>query len=131
MLFLTTDDDVADTIRPRLEAHGANVDRVFFVPSLADLRHDFAKLEATLDRIPDCRLIVVDPVNAYVGPSDSHFHTIVRKVLSPLAKLAARRADRDPRRDASPQARRLGDPRRDRLDGLRRRRAARVDRLPR
>src|SRR3972149_994548 len=91
VLLLTTDDDVADTIRPRLEAHGANPGRVFFLPALADLRHDFWQLAAALNRLPDCRLIVVDPVNAYVGPSDSHFHTIVRKVLAPLAALAAKR----------------------------------------
>jgi hypothetical protein len=91
VILLTTDDDVGDTIRPRLEAHGANVDRVFFLPAVADLRHDFGQLEAALNRLPDCRLIVVDPVNAYVGPSDSHFHTIVRKVLAPLAELAAKK----------------------------------------
>ncbi len=91
VILLTTDDDVGDTIRPRLEAHGANVGRVFFLPALADLRHDFGQLEVALNRLPDCRLIVVDPVNAYVGPSDSHFHTIVRKVLAPLAELAAKK----------------------------------------
>jgi len=90
-VLLLTDDDVGDTIRPRLEAHGANVGRVFFLPTVADLRHDFGQLEAALNRLPDCRLIVVDPVNAYVGPSDSHFHTIARKVLAPLAELAAKK----------------------------------------
>jgi hypothetical protein len=89
--LLTNDDDVGDTIRPRLEAHGANVGRVFVLPSVADLRNDIGQLEIALNRLPDCRLIVVDPVNAYVGPSDSHFHTIVRKVLAPLAELAAKK----------------------------------------
>ena len=31
-------------------------------------------------------------MNAYVGPGDSHFHTIVRRVFQPLAKLAAEKS---------------------------------------
>lgn len=91
VLILSAEDKIADTIRPRLAAHGADEDRVYFAPSVADLRHDLAKLERMLDHIPDCRLIVVDPVNAYVGSSDSHFHTIIRKVLAPFAELADRK----------------------------------------
>jgi putative DNA primase/helicase len=91
VLVLTNEDDVADTIRPRLEAHGGNVHRVFFAPKITDLRSDFGQLVAALDRISDCRLIIVDPVRAFVGASDSHFHTVVRRVLRPLADLAAAR----------------------------------------
>jgi putative DNA primase/helicase len=89
VLILSAEDDLRDTIRPRLDAAGADPSRVFILPSIADLRHDLKKLRAALDRTPDCRLIVIDPVNAYVGPGDSHFHTIVRRVFQPLAKLAA------------------------------------------
>ena len=81
-------DDLTDTIRPRLDAAGADANRVFVLPKIRDLRHDFDKLR-TVDARPNCRLIIVDPVNAYVGPSDSHFHTVVRRVLEPLAELAA------------------------------------------
>ncbi len=91
MIILSAEDGIADTIRPRLDAHGADPSRVFFLPTLSDLRQDLGKLEAALQRLPNCRLIVVDPVNAYVGASDSHFHTIVRKVLEPLAELAAKK----------------------------------------
>jgi AAA domain len=91
LLILSADDTIADTIRPRLDAHGADPAKIFFAPALTDLRRELPKLEALLERIPDCRLIVVDPVSAYVGPSDSHFHTIVRKVLGPLAELANKR----------------------------------------
>jgi putative DNA primase/helicase len=89
VLLLSAEDDLADTIRPRLDAAGADPNRVFILPAVADLRHDFAQLEAAVNRTPDCRLIIVDPINAYVGPNDSHFQTVVRKVLAPLAHLAA------------------------------------------
>ncbi|MEX2091917.1 MAG: AAA family ATPase [Pirellulales bacterium] len=88
VLILSASDDLTDTIRPRLDAMGADPSRVFVLPSITDLRHDFGQLKAAVDRVPNCRLIVVDPVNAFVGPSDSHFHTVVRRVLVPLTRLA-------------------------------------------
>ncbi len=91
VLILSAQDDLSDTIRPRLDAANADCNRVFILPAIADLRHDFAQLEAAIDRTPDCRLIIVDPINAYVGPNDAHFQTVVRKVLAPLARLAADR----------------------------------------
>jgi hypothetical protein len=88
-VLLSAEDDLGDTVRPRLEAHSADCERVFVLSSLADLRHDFEQLQYAINGMPNCRLIVIDPINAYVGPNDSHFHTIVRKILAPLAKFAA------------------------------------------
>ena len=90
-MLLNSEDDLSDTIRPRLEAHNADCNRIFHVDSIADLRNDLGQLRAALARTPDCRLIIVDPINAFIGPNDSHFHTVVRKVLAPLAKLAAQK----------------------------------------
>jgi hypothetical protein len=91
VLILSAEDDLADTIRPRLDACGADCDHVFLLPSVADLRHDFGQLRDSIDRMSDCRLIVVDPLNAYVGPNDTHFQVVVRRVLAPLARLALQR----------------------------------------
>jgi hypothetical protein len=87
-LILSAEDDLADTIRPRLDACGADSGRVYLLPSVADLRHDFKAVRESVERMPDCRLIVVDPLNAYVGPTDTHFQTVVRRVLAPLTQLA-------------------------------------------
>jgi hypothetical protein len=55
------------------------------------LRNDFGQLQAAISQTNDCRVIVIDPINAYVGPTDSHFHTIVRKILAPLARFATQK----------------------------------------
>jgi hypothetical protein len=89
VLILSASDDLADTIRPRLDAAGADSSRVFLLASIADLRNDFDHLRTAVNCAPNCRLIIIDPINAYVGSSDSHFYSVVRKVLSPLASLAA------------------------------------------
>lgn len=91
VLILSAEDDLGDTIRPRLDAAGADLSRVFILPSVTDLRNDFAEIRAAIDRAPCCNLIIIDPIYAFVGPGDSNFHTVVRRVVQPLVKLAAAR----------------------------------------
>jgi hypothetical protein len=90
-LILSATDDLADTIRPRLDAAGADPARVFLLPSITDLRHDLDQLKAAVDRAPNCRLLILDPVNAFVGPNDSHFQIVLRRTLGPLTNLARKK----------------------------------------
>lgn len=103
VILLSADDDAADTIRPRLDAAGADVSRVHILEAvrvpLADgsfaektfnLETDCAALEAVLREHPQVRLIVIDPISAYLGGVDSHSNAEVRGLLAPLAALAAR-----------------------------------------
>jgi hypothetical protein len=87
--LLSAEDDLADTIRPRLDAHEADVSRVHAITSLSDLGRDVQQLRAAIDRIESCRLVIVDPISAYMGRADSHVNAEVRAVLAPLAELAA------------------------------------------
>lgn len=102
VIFLSAEDDAADTIRPRLDAAKADVSRVHILEavcvkltdgSLAEkafnLETDCAALEVALKEHPDVRLIVIDPISAYLGGVDSHSNAEVRGVLAPLAALAA------------------------------------------
>jgi putative DNA primase/helicase len=58
------------------------------MPSL--LAHDLAVIEARAAQLGDCRLIVVDPVSAYLGGKDDHRNAELRSVLSPLKAMAER-----------------------------------------
>ncbi|WP_417733015.1 AAA family ATPase [Rosistilla oblonga] len=101
VLLLIAEDDPADTIRPRLDAHGADVSRVHVLtgayrPSdAADTSDamiglgDVALIEDALREIPDCRLIVVDPIGSFMGGrTDAHRDNEVRSVLAPIGKMA-------------------------------------------
>jgi hypothetical protein len=105
VILISAEDDPADTIRPRLDAHAADVRRVHLLSSVR--RHgrdgrpresmftlaDVASLESALTRVPDCRLIVIDPIGSYLGgDTDAHRDNEVRAVLAPVAALAARYA---------------------------------------
>jgi hypothetical protein len=57
-----------------------------------NLACDIPQLERALDARPDARLVVVDPISAYMSKVDTHRNAEVRSdVLEPLAELAERR----------------------------------------
>ena len=91
-LMLTAEDGLADTLRPRLDRLGADVNRIFGFEDLLDLSSSegLGLLErAIANRGP--RLVIIDPTVAYVGArTDLHRANQVRAVLGPLARLAAR-----------------------------------------
>jgi putative DNA primase/helicase len=103
VVILSAEDDVADTIRPRLEAAGADVSRCHVVDAVRDvdsageiysrafnLAADVARLEALLLELGDVGLVVIDPLTAYLGGADSHKNAEVRGLLAPLGEMAAR-----------------------------------------
>lgn len=104
VIFLSAEDDPEDTIRPRLEAAGADLSRVFILDAVVDgfradgneikrafnLKTDLARLGAMLDEIGGAALIVIDPITAYLGEADSHKNAEIRALLSPLSDLAAK-----------------------------------------
>ena len=99
VLLLSAEDGLADTIRPRLEDMGADLGLVTALTAVRDeegrerlpsLVDDLQALELVLAK-GGYRLVVIDPINAYLGASlDTHRDAAIRSVLSPLAALAER-----------------------------------------
>jgi putative DNA primase/helicase len=89
-VVLNAEDDPEDTIRPRLEAAGADLDRVWVEPGVT---LDVARLAHVCDHeMPDVRLITVDPVQAYLpGHVNSWKGQDVRAALEPLRTFASDR----------------------------------------
>lgn len=48
------------------------------------------RLEELMVSLPDCRLLVIDPVSAYLDGTESHNNADIRGLLAPLADFAAR-----------------------------------------
>ncbi len=91
VLLLSAEDDPADTIRPRLDAVGALVSEIHEVRlerAWFSLSTDLPELERALENVEDARLVVIDPISAYLGDADSHRDADVRALLGPLAELA-------------------------------------------
>lgn len=88
VLLLNAEDAADDTIKPRLEAAGADLARVHVHTGLLKIPDDLHKLEEIVNAYP-IRLIVIDPLMAYLA-RNSHKDQDVRQALTPLAQLAQR-----------------------------------------
>jgi hypothetical protein len=98
VLFLSAEDGIADTIVPRLIAAGADRSHVEIVEAVTNpdgksrktfsLRTDVALLEAKAKEIGDVRLIVIDPISAYMGGADGNGNVATREALEPIANMA-------------------------------------------
>ena len=103
-LLFSAEDDPEDTIRPRLEAAGARLERVHLAGMtllidehgrpqrrMFSLLEDVGRLDRFLARHQRIRLVVIDPVTAYTAGVDTHRTADVRGMLAPLAEVASRR----------------------------------------
>jgi DNA polymerase I-like protein with 3'-5' exonuclease and polymerase domains len=98
VILLSAEDDIADTIAPRLLAAGADLSRITILKMVHEsnaermfsLVTDLSALRQKITEIGNVVLIIIDPVTAYlgVGKVDSFRATDVRAVLSPLKELA-------------------------------------------
>ncbi|GIW96964.1 MAG: hypothetical protein KatS3mg111_0297 [Pirellulaceae bacterium] len=100
VLLMTAEDDPHDTIRPRLDAHRADVSRVHLLAGglIGDDANertvmvtlgDVDVLREAVERVGDCRLIVIDPIGSFLGGrTDAHRDNEVRSVLAPVVQLA-------------------------------------------
>lgn len=106
VLFLSGEDDAGDTIRPRLEAAGAELRHIHIIEGtvqgytgdgrvslrMFDLQRDVDALSQKLRELPDVVLVIIDPITAYLGEGiDSHKNAEVRSVLTPLISMIAER----------------------------------------
>jgi putative DNA primase/helicase len=99
VIILSAEDDLDDTIKPRLIAAGADCSKIH---SLATIRLSNGKLgpfnlgyvphlEVAVRRFPDTKLVIIDPVTHYLGSKvDDHKATHLREALDPLKQLASR-----------------------------------------
>ena len=97
VIFLSAEDDDADTLKPRLLAHGADIEMITTVNSVVErqmsmsfsLEKDVDLLEKRVKEIGDVAMIIIDPITAYLGNVDSNSNSGVRGLLEPLRMLAS------------------------------------------
>jgi hypothetical protein len=100
VILLNAEDDIGDTIRPRLEAAGADLARCWVLPDVQpdpdkpprppELPSDLDALEGMV-KDKQAALVVVDPLMAFLsGQIDSHRDQDIRRVLASLTYMAGR-----------------------------------------
>jgi hypothetical protein len=99
VILLAGEDLAAQTIKPRLRAAGADLERVYIIRSsilatgeLAwpSLQRDLASIEEEAERVGNVEYVGIDPVTAYIDGIDDNRGTKLRSVLMPLGQMAER-----------------------------------------
>ena len=96
VVLLSAEDDPEDTIRPRLEAAGADLSRIAILSSIREddgerlpTLLDLAAIRHAINEI-DAKLVVIDPLMAYLPSAVNAFRDQdIRRALAPPARLAA------------------------------------------
>lgn len=102
VLLFSNEDAPDDTIRPRLDAAKADSKKIYLLSMINEksrakgrvnarmfsLKKDLIELEKFLTEHPERKLVVIDPLSAYLGGANGHKDDEVRGVLTPLAVLA-------------------------------------------
>jgi putative DNA primase/helicase len=97
-IVLASEDAADDTICPRLELAGANLEKVHIVQSVIEkgeqrgfsLQRDLDALTTIAEEIGDVIFLSIDPITAYLGTDvDSHRTADVRSVLVRLEHFAS------------------------------------------
>jgi hypothetical protein len=96
ILVLSAEDGADDVIVPRLQAVNADLENIHIIQAVKmsdgiektfDLTSDVEKLKDEAVRIGDVKMIIIDPISAYLGKIDSHRNTEVRDALNPIIKF--------------------------------------------
>jgi hypothetical protein len=104
-IVFSAEDAADDTIKPRLTALGALQSNIVIVKRVREMNKagevvrrgfnlscDLPYLESALNRYAEAKLVVIDPISAYMAKIDTHKNAEVRtEILDPLAELAERR----------------------------------------
>src|SRR5215217_468432 len=102
VLILSAEDGLADTIKPRLEAAGADTSRISSLGTvwegkggsrherMLSLPEDIPLIEREIRRV-EAKLVIVDPLMAFLPKKiDAHKDQDVRRALAPFASMAER-----------------------------------------
>jgi hypothetical protein len=95
IIHLSAEDDLDDTILPRFLANGGDPSLAHLIRGIKnesrmfDLDRDLNELGKVIEKEGDVKLIIFDPVSAYIGRAiDTHKEKDVRSLLTPVANFA-------------------------------------------
>ena len=100
IIILSAEDEIEDTIKPRLEACGGDPSKVYAIKQARiekdgeetertiSLKSDLIQIEEIINKFSDCRLVIIDPITAYMEQTDSYKNTEVRSFLKPIQEMA-------------------------------------------
>ena len=98
VILAATEDDLNDTLVPRLKVAGADLSKIIIVEKvlvsgdegntkrLMQLKEDYSLVQRALEAYPDVALIVLDPLTSYLGKVDQNKDSDMRPLMDALAE---------------------------------------------
>jgi hypothetical protein len=99
VIILQAEEDTERMLKPRLVAAGADPDRIALIEGVRttngkqqafNLLDHIAALKQAIETMGDVVLVVIDPINSFIGNANPDKNNDVRRVLDPLTDLAKR-----------------------------------------
>lgn len=88
VVYQCFEDDVSDTIKPRLESAGANCSKVAYIrDNNNSLNLDDKRIETTVKQT-NAKLLVLDPIQSFLQDSDLNSASRIRSILGNLVRIA-------------------------------------------
>ena len=101
VLIGATEDRIETTIKPRLFAVGADMEKILFmvcveegdkgVSTQFDLKRDILLLGESLKATPDIALVILDPVTGFFGEADGNQNKDIRPMMQNVNKVCHER----------------------------------------
>ena len=99
-ILMASEDDWADTIKPRLKLAGADLKKAFrFVSTITKedsivdvstrLDSDLEELKKQIGSLPDVGMVVIDPITNYLGSKSMNKEEDIRSILMPISEQIA------------------------------------------
>jgi hypothetical protein len=97
VILAATEDDLNDTLVPRLKVAGADLSKIIIVEKvlvtgedgktkrLMQLKEDYRLVQRALEAYPEVALIVLDPLTSYLGKVDQNKDSDMRPLMDALA----------------------------------------------
>ncbi len=90
VLFVTTEDDVDDTLKPRFTKAGGDPKHMMFISS-EKLHLDFnekpEELDIILDGLSKVDLVILDPITSMTGTANTHMDSVVKGICGKISGI--------------------------------------------
>lgn len=98
VVWAGTEDDLEDTVKPRLQALGADMSKITAIKRVVTsegtlharrllLKNDIKTLYKMLNENPDIALVVFDPITGFYGGADGNSSKEIRPIMEQLAEV--------------------------------------------
>jgi len=100
VLWAGTEDDLEDTVKPRLQALGCDMTRFHVVKRVATseggaahsrrllIKNDIKALYKMLQEKPEIQMVIFDPITGFYGGADGNSSKDIRPIMEHLAEVA-------------------------------------------